>query len=209
MPAGRDRPARRRAFPGPHGPVRSQSHGGVPPPAHRGVRAPVRRTWSRPTSAPEPPSSWPSGTRTRSRALSPAAALRRTRWTSRARSPHRRSRCSRTSTSALPNGATVEPVAPRALEPDVWEDCPTSYENGALPSPPGTCEGTPSNSPYCVTCCPGAGPGAHRHRHDALVPVSNGRYLAKRIPGSQLSVLGADHFAWKQVPGQYAAIVAD
>jgi pimeloyl-ACP methyl ester carboxylesterase len=39
--------------------------------------------------------------------------------------------------------------------------------------------------------------------------VSNGRYLAKRIPGSQLSVLGADHFAWKQVPGQYAAIVAD
>jgi pimeloyl-ACP methyl ester carboxylesterase len=44
---------------------------------------------------------------------------------------------------------------------------------------------------------------------DPLVPVSNGRYLAERIPGSELTILAAGHFAWEQVPDQFAAIVAD
>jgi pimeloyl-ACP methyl ester carboxylesterase len=44
-------------------------------------------------------------------------------------------------------------------------------------------------------------PRTHRHRaHDPFAPVSNGRYLAGRIPGSQLSILDAGHFAWEQVP---------
>jgi len=44
---------------------------------------------------------------------------------------------------------------------------------------------------------------------DPFVPVSNARYLAGRMPGSKLSILDAGHFAWEQVPGQYAAIIAD
>jgi pimeloyl-ACP methyl ester carboxylesterase len=44
---------------------------------------------------------------------------------------------------------------------------------------------------------------------DPLVPVSNGRYLTERIPGSDLTILTAGHFAWEQVPDQFAAIVAN
>jgi pimeloyl-ACP methyl ester carboxylesterase len=44
---------------------------------------------------------------------------------------------------------------------------------------------------------------------DPLVPVSNGKYLAERIPGSELTILPASHFAWEEVPDQFAAIVAD
>jgi len=45
--------------------------------------------------------------------------------------------------------------------------------------------------------------------NDPLVPVSNGEYLADRIPASKLTILPASHFAWEEVPGQFAAIVAD
>jgi pimeloyl-ACP methyl ester carboxylesterase len=41
------------------------------------------------------------------------------------------------------------------------------------------------------------------------VPVSNGEYLAGRITGSELTILPASHFAWEEVPDQFAAIVAD
>ena len=43
---------------------------------------------------------------------------------------------------------------------------------------------------------------------DPLVPVSNGDYLSERIPGSKLTILPASHFAWEEVPGQFAALVA-
>jgi pimeloyl-ACP methyl ester carboxylesterase len=43
---------------------------------------------------------------------------------------------------------------------------------------------------------------------DPLVPVSNGRYLAERIPGSELTILPAGHFAWEEIPDQFAALVA-
>jgi hypothetical protein len=41
------------------------------------------------------------------------------------------------------------------------------------------------------------------------VPLSNARYLAERVPGSELTVLTAGHFAWEQVPGLFASMVAD
>lgn len=44
---------------------------------------------------------------------------------------------------------------------------------------------------------------------DPLVPVSNGRYLAERMPDSKLTILTAGHFAWEQIPDQFAAIVTD
>jgi pimeloyl-ACP methyl ester carboxylesterase len=35
---------------------------------------------------------------------------------------------------------------------------------------------------------------------DPMVPVSSGRYLAERIPGRELTILAAGHFAWEEVP---------
>lgn len=45
--------------------------------------------------------------------------------------------------------------------------------------------------------------------HDPLVPPSNGRYLAQRLPNSQLTILDTGHFAWEQVPDRYAARIAE
>jgi pimeloyl-ACP methyl ester carboxylesterase len=45
--------------------------------------------------------------------------------------------------------------------------------------------------------------------NDPLVPVSNARYLAERIPGSELTVLTAGHFAWEEVPEEFATLVGD
>jgi len=44
---------------------------------------------------------------------------------------------------------------------------------------------------------------------DPLVPVSNGEYLAQRIPGSRLTILPASHFAWEEIPDQFSALIAD
>jgi pimeloyl-ACP methyl ester carboxylesterase len=44
---------------------------------------------------------------------------------------------------------------------------------------------------------------------DPLVPVSNGEYLAQRIPGSRLTILSAGHFAWEEIPDQFAALITD
>jgi pimeloyl-ACP methyl ester carboxylesterase len=46
-------------------------------------------------------------------------------------------------------------------------------------------------------------------KDDPLVPVSNGEYLAQRIPGSKLTILPASHFAWEEIPDQFAALVTD
>ena len=35
------------------------------------------------------------------------------------------------------------------------------------------------------------------------------RYLAERIPGSELTVLPASHFAWEEIPDQFAALITD
>ena len=44
---------------------------------------------------------------------------------------------------------------------------------------------------------------------DPLVPVSNGEYLAQRIPGSRLTILPASHFAWEEIPDQSAAPITE
>ena len=132
--AGRDRPARLRSFAGPRRRLHPQRHGRVPPSGSSPSSGWARRTWSRPTWAPAPPCSWPHGTRTRSGAW----------WSAAARAAYP---LEVTGTLAdiiaAPGieafegldvraniGATVEPVAPREPEPDIWEDYVSAYENG-------------------------------------------------------------------------------
>jgi pimeloyl-ACP methyl ester carboxylesterase len=45
--------------------------------------------------------------------------------------------------------------------------------------------------------------------NDPLVPVSNARYLAERVPDSELTLLTAGHFAWEEVPAEFASMVTD
>ena len=108
-------------------------------------------------------------------------------------------------------GATVDPVAPRAQEPAVWEDYVTSYEHGRVAPSARYVRSYPEQLKVLRDLLPLVRVPVHivTGADDPFVPVSNARYLAGRIPGSKLTILDAGHFAWEQVPGQYAAIIAD
>jgi pimeloyl-ACP methyl ester carboxylesterase len=108
-------------------------------------------------------------------------------------------------------GATVEPVAPRDLEPDIWEDYVSAYENGRFAQSTRYVRSYPDQLPVLRAVLPAIRVPVRVFAADSdpLVPVSNGRYLAERIPGSELTILAAGHFAWEQVPDLFAAIVAD
>ncbi len=108
-------------------------------------------------------------------------------------------------------GASVEPVAPRDQEPDIWEDYVSAYENGRFAQSTRYVRSYPDQLPVLRDLLPAIRVPVHVFAADGdpLVPVSNGRYLAERIPGSELTILAAGHFAWEQIPDQFAAIVAD
>jgi pimeloyl-ACP methyl ester carboxylesterase len=109
-------------------------------------------------------------------------------------------------------GASVEPAAPREQEPDVWEDYVTAYENGRFAQSTRYVRSYPEQLPLLADVLAGIRVPVHvfASADDPLVPVSNGEYLADRIPGSKLTILaGAGHFAWEEVPDQFAALVTD
>jgi pimeloyl-ACP methyl ester carboxylesterase len=108
-------------------------------------------------------------------------------------------------------GATVESAAPRDLEPDVWEDYVSAYENGRFAESTRFVRAYPDELPVLRDLLPTIRVPVHVFAADGdpLVPVSNGRYLAERIPGSELTILQAGHFAWEEIPDQFAALVAE
>jgi pimeloyl-ACP methyl ester carboxylesterase len=108
-------------------------------------------------------------------------------------------------------GATVDPAASRAAEPEIWEDYVSGYENGRFAQSTRYVRSYPGQLPVLRDLLPAIGVPVHVFAADGdpLVPVSNGRYLAGRIPGSELTILETGHFAWEQVPGQFAALVTD
>jgi pimeloyl-ACP methyl ester carboxylesterase len=108
-------------------------------------------------------------------------------------------------------GATVEPAAPQAEEPAVWEDYVSAYENGRFRESTRYVRAYPDELPVLRELLPTVGIPVHvfAAAYDPLVPVSNGQYLAERIPGSLLSILPASHFAWEELPHQFAGIITD
>jgi pimeloyl-ACP methyl ester carboxylesterase len=108
-------------------------------------------------------------------------------------------------------GASVAPVAPRDREPEVWEDYVSAYENGRFAESARYVRSYPEQLPVLrdLLSAIRVPVRVFAAAADPLVPVSNGEYLAKRIPGSELTILAASHFAWEEVPDQFAAIVAD
>ena len=108
-------------------------------------------------------------------------------------------------------GATVEPVASHEQEPAVWEDYVTSYENGRFAESTRYVRSYPTQLPLLQDLLPAVKVPVHiiEGLHDPLVPPSNGRYLADRLPDSQLTILDTGHFPWELDPGQYGAIIAE
>jgi pimeloyl-ACP methyl ester carboxylesterase len=108
-------------------------------------------------------------------------------------------------------GTAVESVAPHDVEPDIWEDYVSAYENGRFAESTRYVRSYPDQLLVLRDLLPAIRVPVRVFASDGdpLVPVSNGRYLAERIPGSELTILAAGHFAWEQVPDQFAAIVTE
>lgn len=46
-------------------------------------------------------------------------------------------------------------------------------------------------------------------RHDRVVPLANAEFLDQRLPTSRVVIIDAGHFAWEEVPEEYASTVLD
>jgi pimeloyl-ACP methyl ester carboxylesterase len=108
-------------------------------------------------------------------------------------------------------GATVEPVASHEHEPAVWEDYVTSYENGRFAESTRYVRSYPTQLALLQDLLPAVKVPVHivEGLHDPLVPPSNGRYLADRLPDSRLTTLDTGHFPWELDPERYGAIIAE
>ncbi|MDH6115561.1 pimeloyl-ACP methyl ester carboxylesterase [Kitasatospora sp. MAP12-15] len=107
-------------------------------------------------------------------------------------------------------GATVEQVAPRAEEPEVWEDYVASYQDGRFAQSARYVRTYPDELPILADLLPSITTPVQvmNAEHDALVPPSNGVYLRARLPCSRLTGFQSGHFPWEQSPADYAAVIA-
>ena len=108
-------------------------------------------------------------------------------------------------------GATVEPVASHATEPDVWEDYVTSYEGGRFAESALYVREYPAELPVLADLLPSIDTPVQvmNAEHDVLVPPSNGAFLHDRLPRSRLASFDSGHFPWEQNAADYADVVAD
>ena len=108
-------------------------------------------------------------------------------------------------------GASLEPVAPRATEPDVWEDYVSGYEGGRFAESARYVRSYPDELRTLADLLPGiATPvlvlSAER---DPMVPPSNAHFLQDRLPHSRLVSFDSGHFPWEENAGEYAAAITD
>jgi pimeloyl-ACP methyl ester carboxylesterase len=108
-------------------------------------------------------------------------------------------------------GSTVEPVAPRATEPEVWEDYVTAYEGGRFAESARYVRSYPDELPVLADLLPGITTPVLvlSAEQDVLVPPSNGRFLHERLTRSRLVSFDSGHFPWEESASRYAAVIAD
>ncbi|MEU6657608.1 alpha/beta hydrolase [Streptomyces sp. NPDC046821] len=107
-------------------------------------------------------------------------------------------------------GAAVESVAPRAQEPEVWEDYVSAYENGRFAQSALYVRSYPTELPVLAELLPSITTPVQvmTAEHDELVPPSNGTYLHRRLPNSRLASFDSGHFPWEQSADEYGAVIA-
>lgn len=108
-------------------------------------------------------------------------------------------------------GSVVDAAAPRATEPDVWEDYVTSYEGGRFAESAQYLRRYPEELRILAGLLPSVGIPVliMNPDHDELVPPSNGVYLHERLPHSKLVSLDSAHFPWEQNASEYGGAVLD
>ena len=107
-------------------------------------------------------------------------------------------------------GAAVESAAPRATEPEVWEDYVTAYDNGRFAESARYVRTYPDELPVLAGLLPSITTPVQvmNAEHDELVPPSNGVYLHERLPHSSLASFDSGHFPWEQSAAEYGGVIA-
>jgi pimeloyl-ACP methyl ester carboxylesterase len=108
-------------------------------------------------------------------------------------------------------GATVEPVASREGEPEVWEDYVSAYENGRFAESAQYVRRYPAELSVLAELLPKITTPVQvmNAEHDELVPPSNGEFLRDRLPHSRLASFDTGHFPWELTPEEYANVISD
>ena len=108
-------------------------------------------------------------------------------------------------------GSVVDVAAPRATEPDVWEDYVTSYEAGRFAESAQYVRQYPEELRVLADILPAVDIPVlvMNPEHDDLVPPSNGVYLHERLPYNKLVNLDSAHFPWERNASEYGDAVRD
>ena len=108
-------------------------------------------------------------------------------------------------------GSAVEPVAPRAQEPDVWEDYVTSYEHGRFAESARYVRTYPAELAVLADLLPDIDTPVLviNAERDELVPPTNGTYLSDRLPRCRLVSFDSGHFPWEQSAAGYGDVIAE
>ena len=108
-------------------------------------------------------------------------------------------------------GTTVDAVASRTGEPDVWEDYVTSYENGRFAESARYVRSYPVELQILAELLPAITTPVQviNAQRDSLVPPSNGQFLHDRLPVSRLITLDSGHFPWEESAHEYGEAVAN
>jgi pimeloyl-ACP methyl ester carboxylesterase len=108
-------------------------------------------------------------------------------------------------------GASVEIAAPRAEEPDIWQDYVTSYGNDRFAESTRYVRSYPTSLELLGTMLADitAPTLIINSAVDPLVPAVNGDYLHERIANSTLVNVDTVHFAWELKPEEYGGFIAE
>jgi pimeloyl-ACP methyl ester carboxylesterase len=108
-------------------------------------------------------------------------------------------------------GAAVEGVAPSNDEPEVHEDYVSAYDLGRFAESARFVRHYPEQNATLAELIPGITTPTQiiAGNKDDLVPWSNNSYLFDLLPNSDIYPLEAGHFAWEEVPEEYAGLIVD
>jgi pimeloyl-ACP methyl ester carboxylesterase len=108
-------------------------------------------------------------------------------------------------------GATVEPAASPADEPEVHEDYVSAYDLGRFVESCRFVRHYPEQNPVLADLLPTISTPTQvlAGRDDPLVPWANDQYLADHVPNSEAHPLEAEHFAWEEAADEYGRLVVD
>jgi pimeloyl-ACP methyl ester carboxylesterase len=106
-------------------------------------------------------------------------------------------------------GAALDTIEGDALPAEIREDYLDSYDGERFVESMRYVRSYPTQLPKLAQRLPGIESPVQiiAGGRDRVVPLVNAEFLAERLPRSTLTMVDAGHFAWEEVPGEYASII--